>query len=322
MGVSKASAEWTGTLKEGRGTMKPAHAEAATFTAGSRFEGQPQSNPEELIGAALAGCFSMALTLGLEKAGFKPERVRTQRRGEAREGRGRLHASPAIQLTSEAKVPGIEAAQLPGDCRGYQEGLPGLQGPRPGRRSPSPPPSPLAPSRCPLARSDEARYAGDSWPISPTWATASPPSSSPIRTASRSISTPSSARASSSCSSIRRTRPRSAPSRPASSATPMRTSSAAGAVVVGISSDGPESHRSFARRHNLGYRLLTDRGSKVKDAFGMPRFDRGASPSAASPTSSTPRASCAPHRRHAARQEARRRGPRLGPALGPRRAIG
>jgi peroxiredoxin Q/BCP len=46
---------------------------------------------------------------------------------------------------------------------------------------------------------------------------------------------------------------------------------AAGAVVVGISSDGPESHRSFARRHNLGYRLLTDRGSKVRDAFGMPR---------------------------------------------------
>ena len=78
MGISKASAQWTGSLKTGSGTMKPAHAEAANFSLTSRFEGQPGSNPEELIGAALAGCFSMALTVGLEKAGLTPRGVRTE----------------------------------------------------------------------------------------------------------------------------------------------------------------------------------------------------------------------------------------------------
>src|SRR5258708_30973714 len=77
MAISKASARWEGGLRDGKGTMKPAHAPEAAFTAASRFEGAPSSNPEELIGAALAGCFSMALTLALEKAGFKPKSVKS-----------------------------------------------------------------------------------------------------------------------------------------------------------------------------------------------------------------------------------------------------
>ena len=55
MGISKATAQWDGDIKGGRGTMKPAHAGDIPFSLGSRFEGQPASNPEELIGAALAG---------------------------------------------------------------------------------------------------------------------------------------------------------------------------------------------------------------------------------------------------------------------------
>lgn len=53
-----ALARWEGSLKEGRGTMKPANAGEAAFGLGSRFEGQKGSNPEELIGAALAGLFN------------------------------------------------------------------------------------------------------------------------------------------------------------------------------------------------------------------------------------------------------------------------
>ena len=77
MGISKASGAWDGDLKSGKGTMTPAHADAIPFSLGSRFEGKQGSNPEEVIGAALSGCFSMALSLGLEKAGATPKTIRT-----------------------------------------------------------------------------------------------------------------------------------------------------------------------------------------------------------------------------------------------------
>jgi osmotically inducible protein OsmC len=77
MGVSKASGGWEGSVKEGRGFMRPAHGPEMPFSAGSRFEGQAQSNPEELIGAALCGCFSMALAANLGSAGLAPKSVRT-----------------------------------------------------------------------------------------------------------------------------------------------------------------------------------------------------------------------------------------------------
>jgi lipoyl-dependent peroxiredoxin len=105
MGVSKASAQWEGTLKAGRGVMRPAHAGEAPFTAGSRFEGAPSSNPEELVGAALAGCFSMALSLGLEKAGFVPKSIKTSAdvHLEAKDGG---FAITTIDLISEVSVEG------------------------------------------------------------------------------------------------------------------------------------------------------------------------------------------------------------------------
>ena len=73
MGISKASAKWDGNIKTGKGVMSPAHGSDIPFSLGSRFEGQPGSNPEELLGAALSGCFSMALSLSLEKAGSPPK---------------------------------------------------------------------------------------------------------------------------------------------------------------------------------------------------------------------------------------------------------
>ncbi len=111
MGISKGRAQWEGGLKDGKGAMKPAHASEAQFSLGSRFEGQPSSNPEELIAAALSGCYSMALTGALEKAGLKPESVRTSADVKL-EKQGDGFTITSIALTSDAKVPGVEAAQF------------------------------------------------------------------------------------------------------------------------------------------------------------------------------------------------------------------
>ncbi len=113
MGISKGSAHWNGGLKDGKGAMKPAHAAEAPFSLVTRFEGQPGSNPEELIGAALSGCFSMALTGALEKAGLKPTSVRTSADVQL-EKQAAGFAITTIALTTEAAVPGADAAAFQG----------------------------------------------------------------------------------------------------------------------------------------------------------------------------------------------------------------
>ena len=78
MPVRKASAVWNGTLKEGSGTMSMASgAYEGSYSFGSRFEEAPGTNPEELIAAAHAGCFSMALSAGLGKSGIEAKRSKT-----------------------------------------------------------------------------------------------------------------------------------------------------------------------------------------------------------------------------------------------------
>lgn len=108
MAISKASAKWSGTLKEGNGSMKGASGFfEAPFTFVSRFEGGSQgTNPEELIGAAQAGCFSMFLAAQLTNAGHAPTSIETS-------ATVHLGAGPAItkiELETVAKVPGIDAA--------------------------------------------------------------------------------------------------------------------------------------------------------------------------------------------------------------------
>lgn len=111
MGISKASARWEGSLRDGRGVMKPEHAGEAPFSVTSRFEGGKGSNPEELIGAALAGCFSMALSGALGKAGFAPTSIGTQADVHLnREGEG--FKIGGIDLTTRAAVPGIDRAKF------------------------------------------------------------------------------------------------------------------------------------------------------------------------------------------------------------------
>jgi osmotically inducible protein OsmC len=109
MPVRKAEAEWKGTLREGRGTMKlSSGAFQGAYSFGTRFEESPGTNPEELIGAAHAGCFSMALSGALGRAGFAPLRIHTvasvhiDKVGEGFE-------ITTIHLATSAEVPGIAA---------------------------------------------------------------------------------------------------------------------------------------------------------------------------------------------------------------------
>jgi lipoyl-dependent peroxiredoxin len=123
MAISKASATWQGGFKDGKGTMKGAHAPEATFSAGTRFEGEAGSNPEELIGAALAGCYSMALTLALEKAGLKPARVDTSADVKLE----RLESGftiTSIDLVTKAVVPGADAAKFQEVAEATKKGCP------------------------------------------------------------------------------------------------------------------------------------------------------------------------------------------------------
>lgn len=105
MAVSKAQAKWTGTLKEGAGTMKGGSGHFdASFTFVSRFEGASSgTNPEELIGAAQAGCFSMFLAAQLTNAGHPPTSIETS-------ATVHLGAGPTIEkieLDTVAVVPGV-----------------------------------------------------------------------------------------------------------------------------------------------------------------------------------------------------------------------
>lgn len=111
MSTSQASARWEGSLKEGRGVMKPANGPEVPFTLGTRFAGEKGSNPEEMIGAALAGCFSMALSASLGKAGFTPKSIQTSAAVQLdKEGEGFKISS--IALTTNAEIPGIEKAKF------------------------------------------------------------------------------------------------------------------------------------------------------------------------------------------------------------------
>ena len=123
MPISKGNADWEGGFRDGSGTMKPAHAGEAKFSLGSRFEGQPNSNPEELIGAALSGCFSMALTVGLEKAGFKPAHVHTTADVHL-DKVGDGFSITRIDLAAEASVPGADLAHFERIAEETKKGCP------------------------------------------------------------------------------------------------------------------------------------------------------------------------------------------------------
>ena len=124
MKTRKASAIWNGTLKEGRGTMSlGSGAIQGQYSYMSRFEEGPGTNPEELIGAALAGCFSMALSADLGRAGHNPDQIQTQ----ADVSFGPVDGKATIQkihLTTQAVVPGIDEQTFQQVAEGAKKGCP------------------------------------------------------------------------------------------------------------------------------------------------------------------------------------------------------
>lgn len=104
----KASAKWNGDLKSGNGTMSSGSGALsnAAFTFASRFEEEGKSNPEELIAAAHAGCFSMALSNELAKAGYDTKSVETNATITLEPVDGKPTIS-TIKLVAVATVPGL-----------------------------------------------------------------------------------------------------------------------------------------------------------------------------------------------------------------------
>ena len=124
MPVRNAEAFWQGSLKEGKGKLRlGSGAFEGGYTWSSRFENGAGTNPEELIAAAHAGCYSMALSSNLGKAGFVPADIHTtaQVKIELVDGKNRI---THIRLETEAKVPGIDNAQFQETAESVKQSCP------------------------------------------------------------------------------------------------------------------------------------------------------------------------------------------------------
>ena len=110
---TSGSAVWRGGIKDGRGAISTKSGALKEYPYGfaSRFEGKPGSNPEELIGAAHAGCFTMALSLILGEAGLTAEKMETTAEvtlDKVADG----YAITKVHLTLKAKIPGVDKAKF------------------------------------------------------------------------------------------------------------------------------------------------------------------------------------------------------------------
>ena len=124
MPTRNASAVWNGDLMKGAGNVKlGSGAFEGQYNFSSRFESGTGTNPEELLGAAHAACFSMALSAGLGGAGFTPQRVSTTAKVTV-EKVGEGFKITKIQLTSEASVPNIDPAKFQEIAKATKTGCP------------------------------------------------------------------------------------------------------------------------------------------------------------------------------------------------------
>jgi osmotically inducible protein OsmC len=123
--IRKANAVWNGSGREGTGKLTSASGVLTDTNFGyrSRFEDGPGTNPEELIAAAHAGCFSMALAFGLQAAGFTADEIRTEAAVTLEpEGQGFKISKSA--LTLRARVPGIDGAKFLELAKGAEQNCP------------------------------------------------------------------------------------------------------------------------------------------------------------------------------------------------------
>lgn len=120
--ISRSTANWQGTLKEGTGSMRvgPGHYDGS-FTFASRFEDDSKgTNPEQLIGAAHAGCYSMFLSALISNNGMTPTSINTTATVHLGEG----PAITKIELDCEASVPGLDDAKFQELAAQAKEGCP------------------------------------------------------------------------------------------------------------------------------------------------------------------------------------------------------
>lgn len=124
MPIRSAMAVWEGNLKKGKGRMEiGAGVFKGSYSFASRFEQGPGTNPEELIAAAHAGCFSMALSLELEQAGYLAEHIHTVAKVHI-ERAGKGFKITTIELETEGKVPGIDEKTFREKAEAAKKGCP------------------------------------------------------------------------------------------------------------------------------------------------------------------------------------------------------
>jgi osmotically inducible protein OsmC len=121
--AAKASAEWKGDLQSGSGTFEAGDSISGGYTFKSRFEDGPGSNPEQLIAAAHASCFSMALSNMLAQAGTPPDSVRTDASVQLRNIDGKPTIAK-IDLVTVGRVPGIDEGAFREHAEAAKEGCP------------------------------------------------------------------------------------------------------------------------------------------------------------------------------------------------------
>lgn len=119
-----ASAEWKGTIMEGSGTFSVQSGKVGgVYSVPTRFADAEGTNPEELIGAAHASCFSMALSAGLSRAGFKPTSIRTTAVVHIAKYEGGWNIDK-IALSTEAEIPDIDEKTFLEQAQGAKKGCP------------------------------------------------------------------------------------------------------------------------------------------------------------------------------------------------------
>ena len=122
--VRSAQAEWKGNLTAGSGRIKlESGAFEGNYNFSSRFESGTGTNPEELIAAAHAGCFSMALAHGLTSAGHAPNRIATTVKVHIEKKEGGF-VIPLIELETEGEVPGIDEEEFRQQAQTAKNGCP------------------------------------------------------------------------------------------------------------------------------------------------------------------------------------------------------
>lgn len=120
-----ADAVWQGDLQAGKGTMSTPQSglfDAQNYSFKTRFGDEKGTNPEELLAAAHAGCFSMALSAVLGKAGYTPERIQTRAEATMEPGMDPGPTVTGVHLVVEATVPGIDDATFQQIAEGAKAG--------------------------------------------------------------------------------------------------------------------------------------------------------------------------------------------------------